>query len=337
MCMCELIQLIWKLSILKRLTCFDEVMKIKIAVVFVLTNLFAIAENLEKTLIHTTIGDTITLECPLLSQNLSAQWVFLDTEIVLSDGLQINPKINNETSSPKFKITGNPELGEYNLKINDVDIQDKGDYKCDTEINGKPMSKFFSLIIGEYPQINNSDEYTTAIQYQKSEGFSVYKLIMIFMSVISCIFILPLVAAGLLKVIRSNHGLNETDTDIERAPAFLYETVNDTGVIRPPLSGPPRSNITNSRPSEHTLEPERSVALYADSSYVQSRSYATQLSVHISDIFLDNADSETSSTQSLGTNLGLVCEPPYINHYHPLVRSLGLQKSSINYDDYSLT
>ncbi|CAC5386760.1 unnamed protein product [Mytilus coruscus] len=261
------------------------------AVVFVLTKLFAMGEYFEKTVIHATIGDTITLECPILSQNLSVQWVFLETQLVISDGFQINLKMNNETSSPKFEITGFPELGEYNLKINDVDIQDKGGYKCETEING---SKFFNLVIREYSQINGSNEYITESNYQRSEGFSIYKWIMIFMFAIVCIVILPLVVAGVIKVIRSNHGLNGTDTDIERAPEFLYETINDTGVIRAPSSGSPRSNITILRPNEYTLGSERSVTLCRDSNNVQSRSYATQLSVHIPDIFFDNkADSET--------------------------------------------
>lgn len=155
---------------------------------------------------------------------------------------------------------------------------------------------------------------------------------MIFLLTVLCIFILPLVAAGVLKVIRSNHERNGTDTDIERAPEFLYETINDTGIIRAPLSVSPRSNITNSRPSEHFLESERSVALYTDSNNQQSRYIATQLSVHIPNIFFDNnADSDTSSTQSLG----LVYEPPYINHYQPLVRGLRLLNSSIYYDDGS--
>ncbi|XP_052088775.1 uncharacterized protein LOC127725663 isoform X2 [Mytilus californianus] len=247
-------------------------------------------EHFEKTVIHATIGDTITLECPIISQNLSVQWVFLDTQLVLFDGFQINHKRNNETSSPKFEITGNPDLGEYDLKINAVDIQDKGDYKCETEIHGK----IFNLVIREYSQINGSNEYMTESNYQKSERFSIYKWIMIFMFAIVCIFILPLVVAGVTKVIRSNHGLNGTDTDIERAPEFLYETINDTGVIRAPSSGSPRSNITILRPNEHTLGSERSVTLCRDSNNVQSRSYATQLSVHIPDIFFDNkADSET--------------------------------------------
>lgn len=67
--------------------------------------------------------------------------------MVLFDGLQINPIINNGTSNPKFEITGNYDIGEYNLKINEVDIQDIGVYKCDTEINGKPQSKFFTIVI----------------------------------------------------------------------------------------------------------------------------------------------------------------------------------------------
>lgn len=76
---------------------------------------------------------------------MSAQWVHLDTNKVLSDGWQINPKLYNESSSPKFEITGNP--WEYNLKINDVDNKDKGNYKCDTEIDGKPLSILFTLVI----------------------------------------------------------------------------------------------------------------------------------------------------------------------------------------------
>ncbi|XP_063402189.1 uncharacterized protein LOC134686455 [Mytilus trossulus] len=140
---------------------------------------------------------------------------------------------------------------------------------------------------------------------------------MIFVLAIICIFILPLMVVGVLKVKRSNHGQNGTDTDTERAPEFLYETINDTGVIRAPSSDSSRSNITNLRPSEHSLGSKRSVTLCSDSNSVPSRSYATQLSVHIPDIFFDNkTDSETSSTQSLDKTLGLVYEPQYINDYH---------------------
>ncbi|CAG2232153.1 unnamed protein product [Mytilus edulis] len=160
--------------------------------------------------IPATIGKTITLKCPPLAHNISAQWVHLDTNKVLSDGLQIYPKLYNESSSQKFEITGHPL--EYNLKINDVDIKDKGNYKCDTAIDGKPMSKFYSLVIREYQQNNCSEEYSTEINYQKPE-----------------------VVAGVLKVKRSNHGQNGIDTDTERAPEFLYETINDT-VIRAPSS-----------------------------------------------------------------------------------------------------
>ncbi|CAG2255081.1 unnamed protein product [Mytilus edulis] len=308
--------LVRKLQCLKKWTYFDEAMAIKTDVVFVLTTMLAIGENFEKMVIPTTIGETITLKCPPLAHNMSAQWVHLDTNKVLSDGWQINPKLYNESSSPKFEITGNP--WEYNLKINDVDNKDKGNYKCDTEKDGKPMSKFFSLVIREYQQNNCSEEYSTEINYQKPEGFSIYQWIMIFMVAIVCIFILPLVVAGVLKVKRSNHGRNAIDTDTERAPEFLYETINDTGVIRAPSSGSPRSNVTILRPNEHSLGSKRSVTLGSGSNSVPSRSYATQLSVHIPDIFFDNTtNSETSSTQSLDKTLGLVYEPQYINDYHP--------------------
>ncbi|VDI44454.1 Hypothetical predicted protein [Mytilus galloprovincialis] len=268
-------------------------MKLKMTVVFVLTALFAMGVNLEEMVMPATIGEAITLECQLFAQNLSAQWVHLDTNKVLSDGLQINPNIYNKTNSPKFEITGN--LWEYNLKINDVDINDEGNYKCDTEKNGNPRSTIFNLVIREYQQSNGTEEYSTEINYQN-----------------------PKVVAGVLKVKRSNHGQNGIDTDTERAPEFLYETINDTGVIRAPLSGSPRSNITILRPSELTLGSERSVTLCSDSKSVPTRSYATQLSVHIPDIFFDNkTDSETSSIQSLDKTLCLVFEPQYINDYHP--------------------
>lgn len=51
----------------------------------------------------------------------------------------------------------------------------------------------------------------------------------------------------------------------------------------------------------------------------------------------ENNNSDTSSTHSLGTSgtsIGLIYEPPYVNHYHPLGRRW--ERLSHVYDECSL-
>lgn len=104
--------------------------------------------NFERIVTHAYVSEPITLKCPLLSQNFSdVQWIYLDSQTVYSIGIDINPKIKNRTESTKFKIVGNHDFGEYNLKIINIEIEDKGVYRCDTEINGKPESRFIHLIV----------------------------------------------------------------------------------------------------------------------------------------------------------------------------------------------
>lgn len=87
------------------------------------------------------------MKCPLLSNRPSdVQWNHIDFNIVISDGLLINPNLN-KTEYTKFEIVGNHSIGVYNLKISNVEIYDKGLYRCDSEINGKPESRFINLII----------------------------------------------------------------------------------------------------------------------------------------------------------------------------------------------
>lgn len=105
-------------------------------------------DNFDRKVIHAYIGETTTLKCPLLSQNLSdVQWIHLDSKTVYSIGMDINPKIDNMTGRTKFKIVGNHDIGEYNLKIIEIEREDKGVYRCDSEINGKPESRFIHFVV----------------------------------------------------------------------------------------------------------------------------------------------------------------------------------------------
>lgn len=107
-------------------------------------------DSFEKAVIHANVGDTRILKCPILSQNSSnVQWVYLnvDYKTVYSIGIEINPIIVNRKEKNKFEIVGNHDIGEYNLKIINIEREDEGVYRCDTEINGKPGLRFIHLVV----------------------------------------------------------------------------------------------------------------------------------------------------------------------------------------------
>lgn len=104
--------------------------------------------NYDGAVIHAAIGDTITLKCPLLSLHLSdVQWTHIESKTVYSDGFDINPTIFRKTGRGKFEIVGNRDIGEFNLKISNLEMDDSGIYRCDSDIKGKPESIFFNLVL----------------------------------------------------------------------------------------------------------------------------------------------------------------------------------------------
>ncbi|CAC5399470.1 unnamed protein product [Mytilus coruscus] len=300
------------------------------ATLLVLTRLYAIGDNFEGAVILATTGDTITLKCPLLSlHSPDVQWTHIDSKTVYSDGFDINPTIVSKTERTKFEIVGNHDIGEYNLKIRNIEIDDKGVYRCDSDINGKPESRFVNLILDKYQtEIGiDSDDYTTDVYNEKTQGFSIYKWIIIFTSAIIGILVLSMVVAGAFKTIRSNPSEPDNNIDTERASETLYETINDTEVISSHASPLPCSNLNVSRLQVYALEAE-SFSVHSPSTNTQSSFNAPRSPPNQPDVLfstsLHNKDSnsEASSTHSFGTSsLCLVYETPYINHYHQLGRS----------------
>ncbi|CAC5386758.1 unnamed protein product [Mytilus coruscus] len=271
--------------------------------------LLANGDNFDRAVIHVSIGETITLKCPLLSHLPSdVQWNHIDSQTVISDGFNINPKISNKTEYTKFKIVGNTGIGEYNLKISNIEIDDKGIYRCDSEINGKPESSFFNLIVHNYQTDIGiiSNENTTTTYNHK----------------------IQVVIVGIFKTIRSY--LNESDNNMntERATEFLYETINDTAITNPLAASSARSNVSILQ--LHTAGRER-FPVHSSATNTQDICNALQSPLKTQDAFCGNntlhnkndTDSNTdiSSTHSLGTSLGFVYEMPYENHYHPLGRT----------------
>lgn len=76
--------------------------------------------------LYVSLGSTIEIKCPNRSITTTTSWFGRKGISQISEGPHLNENVNDS----RFSITGNFKLGEYNLKIRDVKIEDFGIYVC---------------------------------------------------------------------------------------------------------------------------------------------------------------------------------------------------------------
>lgn len=169
-----------------------------------------------------------------------------------------------------------------------------------------------------------------------------YTWILIFILSILGICILSVISAGVIKKMRSYPQLKVTDNDmnVEMENEFMYETINDSEISNVHESALVSSEINVLRPQMRVIQTEMFLA-HSSSTSVQSLFNAKEATTGIPDSICgnknlnnENNNSDTSSTRSLetsATHTGIIYEPPYINHYHPLGRRL--ERLSHVYDE----
>lgn len=91
-------------------------------------------------LLYVKKGSAITLECPYHSVAIPVQWRGPTNLTVISDGNNIKDTLQHFN---RLTITGQHEIGEYNLQVIDFNAADQGLYRCNSMVNGFAVQKDF--------------------------------------------------------------------------------------------------------------------------------------------------------------------------------------------------
>lgn len=109
------------------------------------------ATSVEGSDVYTNLNSTTTLVCPFKadsSQNII--WNGPPDSETLSIGSDVNPSLPIEHKS-RLSVTGNPTIGEYNLRITNIQQSDESQYRCTGISGGLSTFADLNLFILEAP------------------------------------------------------------------------------------------------------------------------------------------------------------------------------------------
>lgn len=91
-------------------------------------------------IVYVKKGSAIRIDCPYHSVTFPVVWRGPSNLTLISDGINIKDTLQ---SYKRLAITGQHEIGEYNLQVIDFNAADQGLYRCNSIVDGYAVQKNF--------------------------------------------------------------------------------------------------------------------------------------------------------------------------------------------------